>query len=161
LNELWESEELETCEAVLLMNNCSPHVSDNVVAVLTSVRVRIITFATHTTHVFQMLDIVLFGALTRHATRFKYLYEEQPATAFLRKVYHDFKQTMIEVNIWGAFTAIEFTHDIKQSPYGLLFDEEKLRQNSGFVELWDRDTPLEGLSRRRRATKFGWINKSE
>jgi hypothetical protein len=33
---------------------------------------------------------------------------------------------MIEVNIWGAFAAIGFTHDIEQSPYGLLFDEEKL-----------------------------------
>jgi hypothetical protein len=52
--------------------------------------------------------------------------EEQPAAAFLFKVYHDFKQTMIEVNIWGAFVTIGFTHDIEQSPYGLLFDEKKL-----------------------------------
>jgi hypothetical protein len=39
LNELRESEEFEACEAVLLMDNCSPHVSDDFVAVLTNVRV--------------------------------------------------------------------------------------------------------------------------
>jgi hypothetical protein len=68
---------------------------------------------------------------------------------------------MIEVNIRGAFQTIGFTHNINQTPYGLLFDEEKLRQSPGFVELWDRDTPLESLSKRRRAAKFGWINKPE
>jgi hypothetical protein len=87
--------------------------------------------------------------------------EEQPAAAFLLKMYHDFKQTIIEANIWGAFAAIGFSYDIAQNPYGLLFDEGKLRQSPGFVELWERDTPLESLSKRRREAKFGWINEPE
>jgi hypothetical protein len=36
-------------------------------------------------------DVMLFGALKKHATDLKTLDEEQPATAFLLKVYHDFK----------------------------------------------------------------------
>jgi hypothetical protein len=52
--------------------------------------------------------------------------EEQPAATFLLKVDHDFKRTMIEVNIWGAFAALEFTCHIQQSPSGRLFDEEQL-----------------------------------
>jgi hypothetical protein len=87
--------------------------------------------------------------------------EEQPAAAFLLKFYHDFKQTMIEVNIWGTFAAIEFTYDIKQNPYELLFDEQKLRQSPGFVEPWERDRPLESLSNRRWEAKFRCIKKSE
>jgi hypothetical protein len=66
---------------------------------------------------------------------------------------------MIEVNIWGAFAAIGFSYDITETPYRLLFDEQKLRQSRGFVERWDRDTPLESLSTRRRQAKFGWTNK--
>jgi hypothetical protein len=81
------------------MDNRSPHLSDDIAAVLTSVRVRIITFASHTTQVFQILDVVLSGALKKHATGLKSLDEQQPAAAFLFKVYHDFKKTMIEVNI--------------------------------------------------------------
>jgi hypothetical protein len=81
------------------MDNRSAHLSDDIAAILTSVRVRIITFAPNRAQTFQMLDVVLFGALKKHATGLKFLDEEQSAAAFLFKVYHDFKQTMIEVNI--------------------------------------------------------------
>jgi hypothetical protein len=46
-----------------------------------------------------MLDVVLFGALKKHATGLSTLGKEQSAPAFIIKVYHDFKQTMVEVNI--------------------------------------------------------------
>jgi hypothetical protein len=96
--------------------------------------------------------------LEKHATGLETLDEERPAAAFLLKVSHDFKQTTIEINIWGAFTALGFTYDIKQNPYGVIFDEQKPRQSPGFVELWERDTPLESLSKHRREAKFAWIN---
>jgi hypothetical protein len=159
LNELQELEEFETCEAVLLMENCSLHVSDKVVAVLTNARLRTITFAPHTTYIFQMFDVVLFGALKKHPNGLKTFDEEQPAAAFLLKAYRDFKQTMIELNIWRAFAAIGFTHDIDQGPDGLLFDEQKLRQSPGFMELSERDTPLKSLLIRWQNAKFGWINE--
>jgi hypothetical protein len=74
-----------------------------------------------------MLDIVLFGTLNKHAMSLERLDEQQLVATFLLKVCHDFKQTMAEINIWGVFAAIGFTHDIKQTPYGLLFDKEKFR----------------------------------
>jgi hypothetical protein len=106
LNEQRESEEFEACEAVLLMDNCSLYMSDDIVTVLTRVRMRIITFASHTTHIFQMLDVVLFGALKKHPTGLEMLDDEQSTSAFLLKVYHDFKQTIAEVNIWKSFADI-------------------------------------------------------
>jgi hypothetical protein len=59
-----------------------------------------------------MLDVKLFGALEKHATSFETLDEESQAAIFLLKVYRDFKQMMIEVNIWRTFVAIGFIHDI-------------------------------------------------
>jgi hypothetical protein len=41
---------------------------DAVIAVLTRKRVRVITFALHITHIFQVLDVVLFCALEKHDT---------------------------------------------------------------------------------------------
>jgi hypothetical protein len=72
---------------------------DDVIALLTSLRVRIITFAPHMTNIFQVLDVVLFGAMEKHDTGLKDLDETLPAAALLITVYHDFKQTMIEANI--------------------------------------------------------------
>jgi hypothetical protein len=96
-NELRESEQMNACEAALLMANSSPHVSDNVFAVLTNTRVRVITFAPHTTHVLQMLDIVLFDALKKRASGLEMWNEESGTVAFTIKLYHDFKQRMVEV----------------------------------------------------------------
>jgi hypothetical protein len=86
--------------------------------------------------------------------------EESGAATFILKVYRDFKEIMVEVNIWKAFAAIVFTYDIGQILYGLLFDKEKFRQNPGFVEFWERDISFENLSKRLRESKFKWINKS-
>jgi hypothetical protein len=66
---------------------------------------------------------------------------------------------MVEVNIWGTFSVIGLTHSIKQSLYGLLFDDEKFGPSRGFVEDWERSTSMESLWKRRRESKFGWINK--
>jgi uncharacterized PurR-regulated membrane protein YhhQ (DUF165 family) len=59
-----------------LMANCSPHIGDAVLAIFTRELVRVITFATHTTHIFQMLDVVLFGALRKHTIDLGRLDEE-------------------------------------------------------------------------------------
>jgi hypothetical protein len=83
------------------------------------------------------------------------LNEESGTVAFILKLYHDFKQIMVKVNIWGAFSAIGFSHDITQDLYGLLFEKEKVRQSRGSMELWERDTPLQSLSTRRQQAKFG------
>jgi predicted Fe-Mo cluster-binding NifX family protein len=81
------------------MDNCSPRIGEAVIALLTDAGVRVVTFAHHTTQIFQVLDVVLFGTLKKHAASLTMLDEEQSAAAFLIKVYHDYKQTMVEVNI--------------------------------------------------------------
>jgi hypothetical protein len=105
--------------------------------------------------------MIIFGALKKHATGLETLDEEQSAAAFLLKADHDFKQTMIEINILGAFAAIAFIYDIRQNPCGLFFDEEKFRQSPGFANLRERDAPLWSVSKRRREVKFECTNKPE
>jgi hypothetical protein len=134
--------------------------ADPVIAVLTRKRVKVIIFTNHTTHIFQMLDVVLFGALKKNATGFRTLDEESIVTAFIIKVYHDFKETMVEINIWGAFSSIGLTHYIDQNPYGLtVLRRGIVPTKSGFLELWERNVRLENLSKRRQQVRFGWINK--
>jgi hypothetical protein len=83
LNELRQSEGFAECEAVFLMDNCSPHMGDAMIAILTREHVRFITFALYTTHIFQAFDLVLFGALKKLSTCLSTLDEEQPAAAFI------------------------------------------------------------------------------
>jgi hypothetical protein len=103
LNKLQQSEEFARYDTVLLMDNCSPHMGDAAIAVLTREHIRVIVFAPHPTYIFQVLDLVVFGALKKRATRLSTLDEGQSADAFIIGVYHDFRQTMVKINIWGAF----------------------------------------------------------
>jgi hypothetical protein len=75
-NELRETKEFEAYKAVLLMDNCLCDMSDDIVVVLTHERVRIIIFTHYVTHIFQILDVMLFGSLKKHATGLRTLDEE-------------------------------------------------------------------------------------
>jgi hypothetical protein len=103
LKELRESKQFHASEAVLLMDNCSFHISEKVIPVLTNARVRVITFAPHTTHISQMLDVVLFGALKKRASGLEMWNKESDTAAFILRLYHDFKQTMVEMNMSATF----------------------------------------------------------
>jgi hypothetical protein len=88
---------------VLLMDNCSAHVSDGVIRILTDARVRVITFAPHTTQVFQVFDLILFNVLKRRP-RYELPFDDGEATLkCTMQAFHDFRETMIQPNMWGAF----------------------------------------------------------
>jgi hypothetical protein len=147
--------------AVLLMGNYSAHVSDDVIRILTGAGVRVITLAPHTTQIFWVFDITLFGVLKRRP-RYELPFDDDNATVrFIMKVCHDFGPTVIRSKRWGAFQALGLEFDVKNVPYGLLFDEIKLRESAGFQERWSIDFPLDHLSGQQRTARFGWINKPE
>jgi hypothetical protein len=74
---------------------------------------------------------------------------------------HDFRMTMIEPNIWGAFQGIGVKYLVVDWFQRVSFDEMTLREGEGFKELLDIDFPVGNLSPRRQSCKFGWINEPE
>jgi hypothetical protein len=94
--------ELRTLDAfneetgVLLMDNClshpiSCHATDDIIGLLTDARVRGITVAPHTTQIFQVLDVTLFGVLKRRLGYELPFEDEKETVKSVMKVYHDFK----------------------------------------------------------------------
>jgi hypothetical protein len=148
-------------DAVLLMDNCSPHLTPAVMELLSSARVRVVTFAPHTTQIFQVLDLTLFCVLKRRGQYQLPLGDDAGSARFIRKMYHDFRMTMIEPNIWGAFRGIGVKYSVVDRVQRVSFDEMILRESEGFKELWDIDFPLAKLSPRRQSCTFGWINEPE
>jgi hypothetical protein len=161
LNELRSLEQFADEDAVLLMDNCSSHIGKVILALLRDARVRVITWPPHTTQIFQELDISLFGVLKRRGQYKLPFGDDQDTATFLLKTYRTFKQTMVEVNIWGAFQQAGFEFDVSVEPYRLRFEGAKLRASPAFQEIWSLDFPLGRLSARRQNASFGWINKRE
>jgi hypothetical protein len=138
--------------AVLLMDNGLSHISSDVIALF-----NVITFAPHTTQIFQVLDVILFSVRKRRP-RYELPFEDGKTSAkFIMKVSQDIQQTMMQPSIWGAFQALgfDFEFDTTSEPYRLFFNKEKLREGAGLRELWCIDFPLDQLSTRRRAARFG------
>jgi hypothetical protein len=119
------------------MDDCSADVSDDVMRILTEARVRVITFAPHTTQVFQVLDLTLVD-VPKRCLRYELPFDEKNGTVkVITKVCHDFTQTIVPSNVWGAFRALglECEFDTRRESYELLFDEVKLSESAGFQEL--------------------------
>jgi hypothetical protein len=65
---------------LLLMDNCSAHVSDDAIRILTGAGVCVIAFAPHATQSFQVLDLTLSGVLKRRP-RYEPPFDHARATA--------------------------------------------------------------------------------
>jgi hypothetical protein len=141
--------------AVLLMDNRSPHLAPAVLTLLSSARVRIVTFAPHPRQIFQILDLTLFGVFKRREQDQLPFDDERGTVHFIRKVYHDFRLAMTETNIWGVFRGIGVQSGMVDGVERLSFNEITLRESEGLRELWDMDFPLVNLSVRRRNARFG------
>jgi hypothetical protein len=89
----------------------------------------------------------MFGVLKRRPRYELPFGDEKTTIKFIMKVYHDFTQTLVESNIWGALQALGFESefDTTSELYRLLFNVEKLRESAGFRELWSIDFPLDQL----------------
>jgi hypothetical protein len=110
------------------MDNCASHVGDEILRLWRDVRVRLITSAPHTPHIFQQLDICRFEVLKRREQYALPFGNDQTTIDFLLNIYRTFKQAMIEPNIWGALHEAAFEFDTGTEPYRLVFHEEKLKR---------------------------------
>jgi hypothetical protein len=127
VDELRTNEEFADREVVLLMDNCCIHVRSDTLQALANHRVKVITFPPHTSHIFQSLDVSLFGNFKRRMNDRLPLETDETTAGFIRRIFHMMKQTLVETNVRSAFRLAGLRYDIDRNPYVLLFDENVLR----------------------------------
>jgi hypothetical protein len=136
----------------------SPHFTPVTVEFLTGARVQIITFTSRPMQILQVLDLALFGVLKRgHKYRLPFG-DEKGMPQFIKKVFHDFRRMMIDMNIWRAFQEIGLTFVIIDGVHRFVFNELKLRENRGFKDLYVIDFSPDDSPARGRRAQFDWVN---
>jgi hypothetical protein len=117
---------------ILLLDNCSIHTRSEVLATLREHNVKVITFPPHTTQIFQTLDLCLFVVFKRKM-QYKLPFTNDNLTGnFIQSTFHALKQTFVPDNVKSAFKLVGLEFNIAQTPYALLFREDKLRRSQGF-----------------------------
>jgi hypothetical protein len=94
---------IEPEESVSLIDNHPSHITKQVIDMLTTARVRIKTFVPNTTHIFQILDLMLFGSFKKVGKCQLPFAAINSTSPFIYRIYMDFKKALTDANIWAAF----------------------------------------------------------
>jgi hypothetical protein len=121
--------------------------------------IKAIRFETDMIHIFQILDLCLFGNLKKRQQSILSMYSIFATFGDLTKILHNVLQAGVETNIQSTFLTCRFEFNPNFWPYSLVFRDEKLRESESFQEFWILSLSPDELSKRRQEAAFGWINE--
>ena len=133
--------------------------SDSVLGKLARHGVLVITYPPHTSHVFQILDVLLFGLVKRakkHQMRDDELSEH---VDHVLRLFRADEAAMTSMTIRAAWIKAGFGHKSRNGTNYLSVDEREIRGSPGFREIWLFDHHESQLSARRQRQNWGWINE--
>lgn len=119
----------------------------------------VITYPSHTSHVFQVLDLLLFGVLKVRKKSIQKNDSISPKIDHLFRIFQAYEQSTCSVTICSSFVKAGFDYFSKVDINYLRLNREKIENSPNFKEIWDFNFPEEELTTRRRNQKRGWINK--
>jgi hypothetical protein len=157
---LWTNPCHSKAEVVLLMDNCSTYVTPEIFRPLGKNHIKIVTFAPHTTNIFQAFDLPFFGVFK---TKAKFWMDQDDDMAFpatTHKLVRQFHSVATPENIHGSFVMARFSYSTGAIPYVLEFSRERMMESAGFRQVWELNIPLEILSMRRQKAEFGLGNET-
>jgi hypothetical protein len=142
------------------MDDCSAHVTPELFRLLGENHIKIVTFAPHTTNIFQALDPSFFGV---PKTKEKFWMDQDDDKTFTTtryKLVRQFHSVVTPENIRGSFVRAGSSYSIGAIPYVLEFSRERMIESAGSRQVWEFDIPLESLSMRRQKAQFGFVNET-
>jgi hypothetical protein len=116
------------------MDNCPSHLTSDVRDILNTSGVTVLTFAPHTTQIFQLLDLTLFGMFKQEGKYHLPFSDLGTTINFAYNVYLKMAKRLTSQNIWAAFQAIGSTFNMESMPCHIVFHQEKLGESKGFIK---------------------------
>jgi hypothetical protein len=120
-------------EAVLLMDNCSVHV---------------------TPEIFRLLVVKMKEKFWMNEDDYNTF------TATIHRLVRQFHSVATSENIRGSFVRAGFSYSTRAIPYLPELWRERMMESAGFRQDWALDIPLESLSMRRQRPQFGFVNET-
>lgn len=119
----------------------------------------VITYPSHTSHVFQVLDLLLFGVLKINKKHIQKNDSLSPKIDHLFRIFQAYEQSTCSTIIRSSFKRAGFDYVNKGGLNYLQLNRTKIENSENFKEIWNFNYPEEKLTTRRRNQKWGWINK--
>jgi hypothetical protein len=117
-----------------------------------------VAFLTHTTNIFQVLDLVFFSALKKLETTADGEFKDNAANDQITEVIQADRHTVTSITIRSSFRRPGMPLDSSIHPFRSRLNEESLRENPRVPKIWDCDVKIEELARKRQTRRFGIMN---
>ena len=137
---------------VLLCGNCSPHIDAALLQQLAMKKVRIVTFPLHSSHLFQPLDLVIFGAYKYYLKIVTTQYERGSQLDRIVRVLKSIEMATISENNRNSFLRAGLGINAQTKPRTAFILKQKLLER---IEALNLAPNPERIS----LTKFEFINK--
>jgi hypothetical protein len=122
--------------AIVLIDNCSIHLNLATIQLLTDANVKIITFPSHTSEIFQMMDLVCFGIFKQTKRRLCKVPLVHCMEDHAQRIFRVFKAARANSNVHNCFKHAGFTYvKDKHGMYTREFNERKVRSSPEFKEV--------------------------
>jgi hypothetical protein len=143
---------------VLFMDSALPHISERVLRLLRENKIMTVVFPTHTTNIFQAMDLVFFDALKKLKETAIEEFDDDSMNDQITELIQAYEQIATSITIRRSFKRADMYPNMVFRPFKLRIDEEMLKNILRFKEIWDRNIMIEKLSRHWRLYRFGLIN---
>jgi hypothetical protein len=121
--------------------------------------VGVITSPPHTSHLFQVLDLLLFGRLKAAKRYIPRADAYSTGTDHLPRIFKVYELVMTNMKVRVSWKTAEFEHCKLDDTFQFLVNDGKIRDSPEFTEIWRMTFLLEGLSAWRRAIQWGFMNR--
>ena len=160
IDKLREMEMYSNEKALIMMDSASCHCSQRILTKLDKNNILALVYPSHTSNLFQALDLSFFGALKKNKAYEMETFSDNFLTNSILEVLQAYQKTATDQTIRGSFRLAGIKITYGETPRRVKIDEESIRNNPGFKEIWDKNIPIEAISTRRQKQIFGIINPS-
>jgi len=155
---------LDQSTALILMDNCRAHITENLNQICSQNNILILTFPPHTSHLLQPLDLVIFGLFKRKKVSLSWYSQFPEIVQRIAEISNRIRSVSTPENIRSSFRRSGIYVNYSQIPHTIkIIPDEIQNMINGQVALGcsPQITPDLVLSKKRRKQNFGFINNFE
>ena len=159
INYVRQTKEFESKEALIMMDSCSVHCDMGILKLFGKNNIIVFTFPSHTTNIFQALDLVLYGIFKKIKNENEDNDGENKLEKIIIKILNAHEKVATSFNIRSAFRRAGLVPIPGTEPKKLEFVAENVVKNPGFRQIWELNIKAEELPKRMQNQKFGIMNE--
>jgi hypothetical protein len=146
------------CQAkpvIIFCDYCSCPCFNDILQELANHGIPLITYPPHASHVFQTLDVMLFGRLKSAKKCLRCHQELDPQIHYIIRVFRAYDIATTSTTIRGLWEKPSFGFMRRNNAYCLWVDENKIQRSAEFQEVSQLDCPEVRSPQRRQQQKWG------